>query len=78
MTTRNACGTHMGLKLHIDLNEPLCPTCDDLANECALIGVGIRLSAERRHPLPDNTQPVRDLRAIIAILAAAMSPKTKP
>lgn len=69
MTERQTCGTTTGLRLHITLNEPLCPPCAHLATTRALTN-------ERRQPQPKtDPQPIRDLRAIIAILAQAMTRK---
>jgi hypothetical protein len=60
------------MRLHIDLGEPLCPGC-------AHIALAKSLAAERRHtqPKPEPAQ-IRDLRAVIAVLADAMSSKAKP
>jgi hypothetical protein len=70
MTDRQACGTSLGMRLHIDLAEPLCPDCAPLATRNALTN-------ERRHPVkPAEPQQLRDLRAVIHILAQAMSSKT--
>ena len=69
MTARQACGTYLGLRLHIDLTEPLCPDCAPLALTKSLV-------AERRQPQPKTEpQQLRDLRAVIAVLAHAMSGK---
>lgn len=70
MTERQACGTSIGMRLHIDLSEPLCP-------DCAPLAVNRSLAAERRQPTqPAEPQQLRDLRAVIAILAQAMNSKT--
>ena len=71
MTDRLACGTHLGMRLHIDLGEPLCPNCAPLA-------IRNGLSSERRQTAPPADPPhIRDLRAVIAILADAMSSKAR-
>ena len=72
MSERTSCGTYLGMRLHIDLSEPLCP-------DCAHIALAKSLAAERRHtqPKPEPAQ-IRDLRAVIAVLADAMSSKAKP
>jgi hypothetical protein len=72
MSERNSCGTPLGLRLHIDLGEPLCP-------HCAHIALAKSLAAERRHtqPPPEPAQ-IRDLRAVIAPRGPAMSRKAKP
>ena len=71
---RQACGTYRGMRLHIDLGEPLCP-------ECAQLALAKSLTHERHRVLPNpEREPahIRDLRAIIAALAELMSSKAQP
>jgi hypothetical protein len=69
MTERQACGTYLGLRLHIQLAEPLCPPCAEQAMSKSLLN-------ERRNTIPSRReQNLRDLRAIIALLAQLMSTK---
>lgn len=68
MSTRTSCGTSNGIRLHIACGEPLCGPCAHLT-----------LNAVTTTPDP-KTEPahIRDLRAVIAVLADAMSSKAKP
>ena len=55
------------------------PTDDEIAAE--IRAINRKLAAERRIPSPPRqaeSQQIRDLRAVIAILADAMSSKAKP
>ena len=72
MSDRTSCGTYLGMRLHINLGEPLCP-------DCAKLALAKSLTHERRTTQPP-TEPahIRDLRAVIAVLADAMSSKAKP
>ena len=73
MSNRTSCGTYLGMRLHIDLREPLCP-------DCAPLALAKSLAHERHRALPNperEPERIRDLRAVIAILANAMSSKAK-
>ena len=68
MSDRTSCGTNNGIRLHIACGEPLCGPCAHLT-----------LNAVTATP-DTGTEPaqIRDLRALIAVLADAMSSKAKP
>ena len=69
MSERTSCGTFDGIRLHIALGEPLCGRCGSLTIRLATIG---------RDLTTRDPQQIRDLRAVIAVLADAMSSKAKP